>query len=227
MTNPLSEPVANILADMCADPCNTVCVISGRERQQMREKFGHIPNLWLAAENGYYYAWNVPTQPLEFAKLTEVKDWGWKATVLDIIKSYKERTDGSFVVEKDCSVRWFFRDVDTDFGIKESNELVAHLHTILEFVPLDIIHGKDYVEVRPKGVDKGAFAKQLLQNIERKKGEIDFIFCMGDSQTDEDMFRTIKEHPKDAVLEVPSEEALTVGVEEHILCDGGTEGVAG
>ena len=168
----------------------------------MQEKFAHIMNLWLAAENGFYYAWNNPNQPLEFNKLTDMKDWGWKATVLEIIKSSKERTDGSFVVVKDSSVRWFFRDVDTDFGIKESNELVAHLHTILEYLPLDIIHGKDYVEVKPRGVDKGAFAKQLMRNTEKKKGEIDFILCIGDSQTDEDMFKTIKDYPKDRNLDV-------------------------
>ena len=197
----LPELVADLLRNLCSDPSNTVCVVSGRERGHMKGKFSKIENLLIAAENGYYYAWNNSSQPLEFNKLMEIKDWGWKATVLDIIKSYQERTDGSFVTVKDASVRWFFRDVDTDFGIKESNELVAHLHTILEYLSLDIIHGKDYVEVKPAGADKGAFAKQLLQSTERRKGNIDFVLCIGDSQTDECMFKAIKEHPKKGALE--------------------------
>lgn len=185
---------------MCSDPNNTVCVISGRKCNWMKKKFGHIQNMYIVAENGYYYGWN-SNNSLVFNQLMEIKDWGWKDAVLDIIKSYQERTDGSCVTVKDSSVSWYYKDVDTDFGIKESNELVAHLHTILEYLPLDIVHGKDYVEVKPAGVDKGSFAKKLLKTISQRKGPLDFIFCIGDSQTDEAMFKEIKEFPKTKGLE--------------------------
>ena len=146
----------------------------------MKEKFKEFDNLGIAAENGYYYAWNKVQQKTEFSKLTEIKDWGWKATVLDIYATYKERTDGSFIHAKDSSVAWFFRDVDTDFGIKEANEFKAHLTALLQYLPLKITHEKDYVKVSPKGVHKGAFVKKLLKNVETKKGKIDFIMCMGE-----------------------------------------------
>ncbi len=221
---PLSEPVENILRVLAADPHNTICVISGRERDHMQDKFGGIKNLGIAAENGYYHAWVNENQPLEFSKLMEIKDWGWKETVLDILKSYKDRTDGSFIVNKDCSARWFYRDVDTDFGIKESNELVAHLQIILENLPLDIVHGKGYVEVKPRGIGKGTYTNQMLDYVRKKKGDIDFILCMGDSTTDEETFASVKEAPRSATLEVSS---LLRRIEKHILCDCGTEGVVG
>eukprot|EP00826_Nyctotherus_ovalis_P018284 TRINITY_DN15458_c0_g1_i1.p1 TRINITY_DN15458_c0_g1~~TRINITY_DN15458_c0_g1_i1.p1 ORF type:complete len:356 (+),score=110.58 TRINITY_DN15458_c0_g1_i1:1847-2914(+) len=189
----LSESASKILQLICSDPSNTVCVISGRKCSWMKKKFGHIESLWIVAENGYYHGWNSKKGALSFNSIMEIKDWGWKDTVLDIMKSYQERTDGSAVTVKDSSVSWFYKNVDTDFGIKESNELVAHLHTILEYLPLDIVHGKDYVEVKPAGVDKGGFTKHLLKNLTEKKGRLDFVLCIGDSQTDEAMFKEIKE----------------------------------
>jgi len=159
----------------------------------MKKKFGHIENLWIVAENGYYYGLNKKKGSLSFNPMMEIKDWGWKTTVLDIMKSYQERTDGSTVTVKDSSVFWLYRNVDTDFGIKESNELVAHLHSMLKYLPLDIVHGKDYVEVKPAGVDKGGFTKYLLSKLTENKGRLDFVLCMGDSQTDEAMFKQIKE----------------------------------
>eukprot|EP00831_Metopus_contortus_P059934 TRINITY_DN51891_c0_g1_i1.p1 TRINITY_DN51891_c0_g1~~TRINITY_DN51891_c0_g1_i1.p1 ORF type:complete len:224 (-),score=42.43 TRINITY_DN51891_c0_g1_i1:215-886(-) len=121
--------------------------------------------------------------------------------VLSIMNDYKEKTEGSFINSKQSCVSWIFRDVDTDFAIKQANELMAHLYTLLEFMPVEIAIGKDYVEVKPKGVNKGAFVTKFLQLIQREKGPIDFIFCMGDDETDEEMFRAIKDYPKSERLE--------------------------
>lgn len=196
----LSEAVTNILSVISSNFANTVAIISGRGRNHMKKKFGHIQNIFIVAENGYYYSWSA-LKPIEFHKLMDIKDWGWKDTVLDIIKSYQERTDGSIISVKDASIRLYFKDVDADFAIKESNELVAHLHTILEYLPLDIVHLKDYVEVKPAGVDKGGFTKELLKMVTKRKGPIDFILCIGDSETDELMFKEIKEFSQQSSLE--------------------------
>jgi len=190
----LSDEISDILQNMCADTSNTVCIISGRGREKMQQQFGHIQNIYIAAENGFYYGWNKGEYDLEFYKLMNITDWGWKAAVYDIIKSYQERTDGSIISTKDASIRWFFRDVDTDFAIKEANELVAHLYTMLENLPIEIAQEKDYVEVRPAGLDKGVFAKKLLRRVEQLKGKPDFIMCIGDNKTDECMFKVVKEY---------------------------------
>jgi len=211
----LSEPVQFLLKNICSDPSNTVAIVSQRDTAHMSAKFSDIENLWIAAENGYFYGYNGPGQLMEFNKLVEIKDWGWKATVQEIVNSYQERTDGSFVTIKDSDVRWFFRDVDTDFGIKESNELVAHLHTILENLPLEIIHGKDYVQVRPAGVDKGAFCKQLMQSTIRRKGPIDFVLCFGDSEADESMYKNLKECAKTPILQ-QNTFCITVGQKDSL-----------
>eukprot|EP00830_Metopus_es_P006955 TRINITY_DN1658_c0_g2_i1.p1 TRINITY_DN1658_c0_g2~~TRINITY_DN1658_c0_g2_i1.p1 ORF type:complete len:988 (+),score=161.66 TRINITY_DN1658_c0_g2_i1:67-3030(+) len=206
----LPEETMNILTELCADKMNTVCVVSGRNREKMKARFSKIKHLGIVSENGFYFAWNDQKGEIVFDKLMEVNDWGWRATVVSIMTSYQERTDGSRVSKKDSSLIWHYRDVDADFGIKEANELVAHLHTILEYLPLDIIHEKDYVEVRPKGVNKGTYVKKLLNDIERTKGKIDYLICIGDNNSDEEMFRVIKERRKTPGLD-KNTYCITVG----------------
>jgi len=162
----------------------------------MKLKFGGINNLIIAAESGYYYGWNKHGKDLVYHKLKELGDWGWHESVLEIMKSYQERADGSLVTVKDASVRWYYKDVDADFALKESNELVAHLQTIFEYLPLDIIHEKDYVEVKPIGVDKGGYTKELLKFVYQRKGIPDFILCIGESENDEQMFKEINKFAK-------------------------------
>ena len=167
----------------------------------MERKYGHIRNIYIAAENGYYYACNNKDQECVFNRFMNVKDWGWKeAVVLDIIKSYKERIYGSFIEIKDSSIRWFYKGVDTDFGIKESNELVADLENLLKNLPLEIVHEKDYVEVRLIGADKETFTKQFLEAYEKNRGMPDFILCIGDSRGDEGIFKVAKEYAKKDLL---------------------------
>ena len=195
----ITEPtgaILEILQTMCNDERNAVCVISGRNKDQMEKEFGHIKNLYIAAENGYYYGWNDMKKPLEFKRLIDVADWRWKSVVNNIIKSYKERTDGSLIEDEETRVRWYFKDVEAEFARKEANELVAHLKTMLGNLQLEIMHHKDYVEIKPIGIDKGSFAKKLLHFIEGTKGTVDLILCIGDNETDERAFKEVKRYAK-------------------------------
>ena len=53
---------------------------------------------------------------------------------------------------------------------------------------LQVIDGNKVLEVRTVGVDKGATAINMLSFLEP-----DFVLCMGDDATDEDMFRTLRD----------------------------------
>jgi trehalose 6-phosphate synthase/phosphatase len=52
---------------------------------------------------------------------------------------------------------------------------------------LQVIDGNKVLEVRMVGVDKGAAASGLIDNL--KPG---FILCIGDDATDEDMFKAME-----------------------------------
>ena len=50
---------------------------------------------------------------------------------------------------------------------------------------VEVILGKKNVEVRPRACNKGKVVQRLLE----LHPDVDFVFCAGDDQTDEDMFR--------------------------------------
>lgn len=70
---------------------------------------------------------------------------------------------------------------------------------------VDVMKGKANLEVRPTFINKGEIAKRLVndynsdiahiasgqQNDKGKEGKLEFVLCMGDDFTDEDMFRAL------------------------------------
>ena len=51
----------------------------------------------------------------------------------------------------------------------QANEINTHLHNIFEYCKLDIVNGKGYVEIKPKGVNKGYFVSHIIKNMISKK----------------------------------------------------------
>ncbi|KUF94123.1 hypothetical protein AM588_10008893 [Phytophthora nicotianae] len=72
--------------------------------------------------------------------------------------------------------------------------------------PLNIIQGKDYIEVRPEGVGKGKLIGHLLNKMRVDGNPANFVLCIGDDVADELMFEQLKtmvaheELPKDKVF---------------------------
>jgi len=53
--------------------------------------------------------------------------------------------------------------------------------------------GKKNVEVRPKLLNKGEIVKQIVADYGQEIGQPpEFVLCLGDDTTDEDMFRALK-----------------------------------
>ena len=60
--------------------------------------------------------------------------------------------------------------------------------------PLQLIlqtQGKGYVEVKLKGVNKGVAVQTMMSEITAAVGDVDFVLCIGDDRTDEDMFDVV------------------------------------
>lgn len=53
----------------------------------------------------------------------------------------------------------------------------------------NVINGKKNIEVRPSGINKGTIVKELLER--HCHDNVEFVLCMGDDTTDEDMFQQL------------------------------------
>jgi trehalose 6-phosphate synthase/phosphatase len=226
-----SEPTPEIMdaiKDLCEDPKNTVFVVSGKERHSLLKCMGHIPRLGLAAEHGMFISW--PTKDItnkrQWETLVPITDRSWRALAMAIMEVYASRTHGSYIEETEMKVLWQYRDADLEFGYLQARELEDHLSNVLRSFPVDILHGGmeegGYVEVRPKGVNKGVFAMKLIRNFEKvsttRDGKVDFALVLGDDHCDEPMLsimRQIGRRGKPRAPELPS----TITLVDVSSCD--------
>lgn len=75
------------------------------------------PKLGLAAENGFFWRWNsINKNESEWNQLVEVEDFDWIAQIRLLMKAYQNKTEGSFILEKDSCIIWDYRDLDLEFG---------------------------------------------------------------------------------------------------------------
>lgn len=187
--------VLNIMNGMCEDPRNRVFIVSGRERRFMDTWLGKL-RAGLAAEYGFYY--RMPDEK-QWQSIGQGLDLSWKDVVQPIMQYFTERTPGTYVENKESSLTWHYRDADPHFGLWQAKDMQIHMEDVLSNMPLEILQGSRMVEVRHQAANKGAVAELVLRAlanpaVQAERGEVDFIFLVGDDKSDEDMFQTAKRY---------------------------------
>ncbi|KAB2633385.1 alpha,alpha-trehalose-phosphate synthase 10 [Pyrus ussuriensis x Pyrus communis] len=183
-----SPEVISVLKNLCSDPKNTVFIVSGRGQNSLSEWFAQCENLGIAAEHGYFMRWN-STSSWETSSLAI--DLDWKQIAEPVMKLYTEATDGSYIESKESALVWHHLDADPDFGSCQAMELLDHLENVLANEPVVVKRGQHIVEVKPQGVTKGLVAQKVLSTMIGNGNAPDFVLCIGDDRSDEDMFESI------------------------------------
>lgn len=179
-----SDRLKNILQKLSGDPNNEVWIISGRDQQFLDEHLGKYP-VNLSAEHGCF----VKYANKEWEDLAAQEDKTWQKICLEVMQSYTERTLGAVIEQKKQSITWHYRRADPVFGAFQAGHLRAYLeNSLASAYPVDVMSGKANVEVRPKMYNKGEIVRSIFKQEEEKP---QFVLCMGDDTTDEDMFRAV------------------------------------
>jgi trehalose 6-phosphate synthase/phosphatase len=199
-----SVPTPQVIAalkGLCEDKRNIVFVVSGKERHSLTKSLGGVKNLGLAAEHGMFLSW--PTSKTNgkrrWETLVPETNRTWRSLAVTIMEVYTSRTHGSYIEETEMKVLWQYRDADTEFGSLQAKELEDHLEKLLHTFPVDILHGGlregGYVEVRPKGVNKGVLAMRVLKRYPdiAQKESVDFALVIGDDHCDEPMLSVMRQ----------------------------------
>ena len=176
--------ILKLLKLLSDNPKNLIFILSNNDIENVSNYFKNLPNIGLCVENGFYYRY--PNEK-NFKNLVEIKDWSWKDTVLKLLKSFTEKTEDSFIVEKKTSLIWNYHNSYSAYGPLQADELKTHISSIFDCTLLDIINVNGILEIKPKDVNKGAFVAKILQE-QFKEKNIDLIVAIGDNETDEDMF---------------------------------------
>ncbi|XP_073066050.1 alpha,alpha-trehalose-phosphate synthase [UDP-forming] 6-like [Primulina eburnea] len=183
-----NSKTVDIINSLCRDKNNIVFIVSARSRDTLTEWFSSCEKLGIAAEHGYFLRLN---RDEEWETCVPIVECKWKQVTEPVMKLYTETTDGSVIEIKETTMGWCYEDADPDFGSCQAKELLNHLESVLSNEPVTVKSGQNCVEVKPQGVSKGLVAKRLLSMMQEKGMLPDFVLCIGDDRSDEDMFEVI------------------------------------
>ncbi|EPS45711.1 hypothetical protein H072_119 [Dactylellina haptotyla CBS 200.50] len=184
-----TDKIIRTIKKLASDPQNNVWIVSGRDQAFLEQWMGDIAELGFSAEHGSFVR---RPRSSEWVNLTEKFDMTWQKDVVDIFQYYTERTQGSFIERKRCALTWHYRRADPDYGAFQARECQSHLeNTVMQKYDVEVMTGKANLEVRPTFVNKGEIAKKLVAEYP-DDAKPDFVLCLGDDTTDEDMFRALR-----------------------------------
>ena len=169
-----------IIRQLSADPGSRIVIISGRNREDLRNWYGKF-NLTLVAEHG---AW-IRSPGTEW-KLVKHLNNDWKARIMPILDTYKERLPHSFIEEKEYGVAWHFRNADNALSGLRVKEFVDDMTHFTARNEIEVLMGDKVVEIKCSGISKGETARQLIT-----ENQYGFILAAGDDETDESLFRVL------------------------------------
>jgi len=174
-----SKILQRLLARLAKLPATEVCIISGRPRKALDTWFKDT-NFTLVAEHG---AWI--KQDGEWAREEDSFD-EYKRVLLPILNRYAERTAGARVEEKTFSLVWHYRNVPPELAYARNTSLEHELNSALSDTDVGVFSGHKIIEIKPRSINKGAVVGELYAS-----KPTDFVLCIGDDYTDEDMFRAL------------------------------------
>lgn len=182
-----SRELIKLLSSLSSDPHNNIYIISGRDRKFLQNWIGDL-HVGLSAEHGAFLR-PIQSTPSEWRDIIAPKhlDLKWKQQVLDAFKRFCDKVPNSMVEQKEYAITLHYRTSDKAVVKEHKPELQKDLDTIgAEFQTLDVRKGKKSLEARVAGITKGFIIKEILDT--QKRNDVDFVICIGDDVTDEDMF---------------------------------------
>src|SRR3989339_54278 len=170
----------NIIEKLSAQKGNSIVIISGRDRNTMDSWFSKL-NLTLVAEHGVW----IKDIGKDWKTLHHLKR-EWKKEITPILELFVDRTPLSFLEEKDYSLVWHYRNVNTNLASNRVNELKNILANFTVNLNIGFLEGNKVLEIKNLGINKGAATTRMI-----RKQKPDFIISVGDDLTDEDMFAVL------------------------------------
>jgi trehalose 6-phosphate synthase/phosphatase len=187
---PPNHKMLNTLDCLTKDKRNTMFIVTGREAKLVSEWFSSVPDLGLAPEHGFLYRYSTNSKAKDkWEKMLKGFNGDWRTYCVEQLEPYTERCEGSFIEVKEASVVWQYRDCDPELGKSFAQVVTDDFEHSLKGLKLQVINGKGYVEVKPEGINKGAFSAFILKREILRKKIPDFILAIGDDTADEETFK--------------------------------------
>ena len=120
----------------------------------------------------------------------------WKSPVKKLMEEYVPQCPQSFIEEKEYAVAWHYRNMPAT-ALDAAKELYRKLLACTAQGPVNVLDGHKVIEVRLKEANKGAAIERVLGH-----AAYDFILCVGDDITDEDMFERLADRAEAFTIKI-------------------------
>jgi trehalose 6-phosphate synthase/phosphatase len=181
----LACPTPGILAlleALAALPSTEVHIVSGRSADDLDAWLGHLP-VALCAEHGY----RSRRPGGEWETLQDV-DLGWLPCVERLFREVADEVPGSLVEGKAGGVAWHYRQAAPEYAEWRARELLVAVRQLLHGAPAEVRRGHRVIEVRARGVSKGAYVRALFPEGRLRRH---FVLSAGDDETDVDVVAAV------------------------------------
>lgn len=195
--------------------------MSGRQPEELDRLFKRVPNLGLIAENGCFLKEFGSLQWAEMADPVKMREW--KESVEGIMHYYQERTPGSWVETRHCSLIFHYKSCEDQEGAsRQAGDCASHINDACEdqrvraipiegmfkpsskWIPLTT---SGAVIVEPIDWSKGTAAMQIFEGLKRDMAPnvghdspVDFLMVAGDGRDDEVIFRWANDLERDGTV---------------------------
>ena len=229
----LTSPQRTIdaLNDLILDERNEVYVMSGRKPEELDTLFKRVPSLGLIAENGAFLKefgttkWNEMSDPEEMN--------AWQDSVIGIMNYYKDRTPGSWIETRHCSLIFHYKNAeDFEAASRQAGDCASHINDACEDQHVRAVPIEGAVIVESTEWTKGTAAETIVNNLKERlhpdlehKFPVDFLLVIGDGREDEVIFRWANE--LGATENVPYVTTVSLGSRNTEAMKTLTQGVTG
>lgn len=180
-----SNQVMEILKALGVDNRNRVVLISGRGQKYLEKYFSDLP-ITLVAEHGAYS--KNPGEGWIGLYRPDIST-DWMLAALKVLVNLVYEFQGSYLEQKSLSMAWHYRGLQKQLSEEEKSQVLNLIWFIRGNGDFEILDSEETIELRTSGINKGLYLKQWKQGL-----PFDFILAIGDSETDEDLFRALDRH---------------------------------
>lgn len=189
-----SDPTSNVVDTLQAlsqDSKNKIYLTSSRSPDQLDTTARSIQaSVGLIAENGCFL--KALPNPDTWEALVDVdstKDW--RAGIRKVIEYFHERTEGSVIEERRCSLTFHYHNaVDSDVAAHQASELADQINGARGSEAIRVVRDATAVSVEPLHTSKATAASVILERMTGAKDPgFDFVFVAGGARGDEALFR--------------------------------------
>ncbi len=194
----LTSPQRTIdtLNDLLQDERNEVYVMSGRRPEELDTLFKRVPGLGLMAESGAFLKEFGSDDWIEMADPQEMS--GWQNSVMGVLSYFQDRTPGSFIETRSCSVIFHHENAeDQETAARQAGDVASHINDACEDQNVRAVPVEGAVIVESTVYTKATAAEAIVRNMKARNGgdafPVDFLLVVGDGREDEVCFRWANE----------------------------------